>query len=455
MKKTIIFFLILSFAFITIGLPLHYMNLKNPEKTRFIKDLIPNQFKSFLKKTFFFIPEYIRQHELLLGYYKKGQILEQKLDKVMQKKDMVNEEIFPQTQFMKINYKEILVDGLDKRDSFLNPSDKKNSPFYIETLNEKTILIAANGAALFYETPKLLGKEKLDKFEIKNNLPENITVTDSLVFKNQIFVAFVNQNKACDSMEIFYAEINLDFLNFKEFYLQGSIGECYNEMPLGGRMAVYDDAGHPSILISIKDINKKNYFLLDQYNKNLEYKFCIILLIDIKTKETRPITSGHRNPHGLLVNEKNIILSTEHGPRGGDEVNKIVEGKNYGWPLASYGENYKDNLDAADKFSFKKNHSQYGFKEPIYSFVPSIAISQIIQVPEEFSSRWQNSYLITSLKGLSIYRVVFDENYSRIITMEKIKIGKRIRDISYNKKYNCFFLALENESGSIGVFRAD
>ena len=455
MKKTIIFFLILSFAFITIGLPLHYMNLKNPEKTRFIKDLIPNQFKSFLKKTFFFIPEYIRKHELLLGYYKKGQILEQKLDKVMQKKDMVNEEIFPQTQFMKINYKEILVDGLDKRDSFFPSIYKKNSPFFIETLNEKTILISANGTALFYETPKLLGKEKLDKFEIKNNLPKNITVTDSLLFKNQIFVSFVNENKACDNMQIFYAEINLDFLNFKEFYLQGSIGECYNKMPLGGRMAVYDDAGHPSILISIKDINKKNYFLLDQYNKNLIFKFGIILLIDIKTKETRPITSGHRNPHGLLVNEKNIILSTEHGPRGGDEVNKIVEGKNYGWPLASYGENYKDNLDAADKFSFKKNHSQHGFKEPIYSFVPAIAISQIIQVPEEFSSRWQNSYLITSLKDLSIYRVVFDENYSRIITMEKIKIGKRIRDISYNKKYNCFFLALENESGSIGVFRAD
>ena len=156
MKKTIIFFLILSFAFIAIGLPLHYMNLKNPEKIRFIKDLIPNQFKSFLKKTFFFIPEYITKHELLLGYHKEAQIVEQKLIKVMQEKDMINEEIFPQTQFMKINYKEILVDGLDKRDPFLNPSDKKNSPFFIETLNEKTILISANGTALFYETPKLL-----------------------------------------------------------------------------------------------------------------------------------------------------------------------------------------------------------------------------------------------------------------------------------------------------------
>ena len=45
---------------------------------------------------------------------------------------------------------------------------------------------------------------------------------------------------------------------------------------------------------------------------------------------------------------------------------------------------------------------------------------------------------------------MFDENYSRVITMEKMRIGKRIRDIAYNKKYNSFLLALENESGSVG-----
>ena len=78
-----------------------------------------------------------------------------------------------------------------------------------------------------------------------------------------------------------------------------------------------------------------------------------------------------------------------------------------------------------------------------------IATSQIIQVPEEFSSKWQSSYLITTLRGLSIHRVVFDENYSRVITMEKIRIGKRIRDIAYNKKYNSFlsFHALWGDLG--------
>ena len=49
---------------------------------------------------------------------------------------------------------------------------------------------------------------------------------------------------------------------------------------------------------------------------------------------------GHRNPQGLLVFD-NIVLSTEHGPRGGDEINKIMFGKNYGWPISSYGKIWK------------------------------------------------------------------------------------------------------------------
>ena len=164
------------------------------------------------------------------------------------------------------------------------------------------------------------------------------------------------------------------------------------------------------------------------YNKKKE---TIMLLINLKTKKSRPFIVGHRNPQGLFVNEKNIIISTEHGPRGGDEINKIIEGNHYGWPSRSYGEGGEN---------FVSNHSKYGFTEPIYAFLPGIAISQIIQVPVAFSPRWPNSYLVTTLNGVSIYRVVFDENYSRIITMEKMRIGKRIRDIAYNKKYNLFLL---------------
>ena len=67
--------------------------------------------------------------------------------------------------------------------------------------------------------------------------------------------------------------------------------------------------------------------------------------------------------------EDNLILSTEHGPYGGDEINKITFKKNYGWPIASYGRHYYDNEDDKDKryelSPLKKSHSKNGFIEPL------------------------------------------------------------------------------------------
>ena len=67
------------------------------------------------------------------------------------------------------------------------------------------------------------------------------------------------------------------------------------------------------------------------------------------------------------------------------------------------------------KFTFKKNHD--GFNEPIFSFVPSIGISQIIKLPNSFNPKWENNYLLSSLAGNSIYRIKFSENFDKIIIL--------------------------------------
>ena len=68
-----------------------------------------------------------------------------------------------------------------------------------------------------------------------------------------------------------------------------------------------------------------------------------------------------------------------------------------------------------------KSHADNGFEEPIYSFVPSIGISQLIEIPNDFSQQWQNNYFVTSLRNLSLYRVKFDQSFSKILTMEKLE----------------------------------
>jgi len=111
-----------------------------------------------------------------------------------------------------------------------------------------------------------------------------------------------------------------------------------------------------------------------------------------------------------------VILETEHGPKGGDEINKIIYKGNYGWPISSYGKKYKS------EETYKKSHKQFGFQEPIFSFVPSIGISQIIDLENNFSKKWQNNFLISSLRGQSIYRIKFDDTYNKVLFIEKIRI---------------------------------
>ena len=97
---------------------------------------------------------------------------------------------------------------------------------------------------------------------------------------------------------------------------------------------------------------KKILFTIGDYRSNRIKKiplaqdensiFGKTLLIDLETKEYKIIfTKGHRNPQRLYYDKQdNIIVSTEHGPYGGDEINILKIGKNYGWPIASYGEKY-------------------------------------------------------------------------------------------------------------------
>ena len=70
------------------------------------------------------------------------------------------------------------------------------------------------------------------------------------------------------------------------------------------------------------------------------------------------------------------------------------------------------------KQALKKNHKKYNYEEPVFSFVPSIGISQIIDLENNFSKKWQNNFLISSLRGQSIYRIKFDDTYNKVLFIE-------------------------------------
>ncbi len=131
---------------------------------------------------------------------------------------------------------------------------------------------------------------------------------------------------------------------------------------------------------------------------------------------------GHRNPQGLAHSiADGSLWATEHGPRGGDELNHIEPGANYGWPLATHGLNY-DGTPAAPA-----SHAP-GTRQPVKHWTPSIATSPLHFYAGDAFPRWKNNLFLGSLAQQQLWR--FETNDGRIVAEELIweKLG-RIRDI--------------------------
>ena len=147
-----------------------------------------------------------------------------------------------------------------------------------------------------------------------------------------------------------------------------------------------------------------------------------IIRLDLETGKARHFTKGHRNPQGLTMDRNGVLWSTEHGPRGGDELNVIVEGKNYGWPHVSLGTDY-----GSKDLGFSTNQGRHeGYEKPVYAWTPSIGVSNLVSL-RDFHERWNGDLIVTSLTGNAMHRLRL--NGTSVILDETIMVDRRIRDI--------------------------
>lgn len=134
---------------------------------------------------------------------------------------------------------------------------------------------------------------------------------------------------------------------------------------------------------------------------------------------------GHRNIQGLAIHPlTGELWANEMGPQGGDELNRIESGKNYGWPIISYGEEYTG-LPIGDGISFKD-----GLEQPIYYWDPVIAPAGMIFYNSNVIKEWENNLFISGLKSQHIARLLIEDN--KVIGEERIaeSEGQRFRDIA-------------------------
>jgi glucose/arabinose dehydrogenase len=133
---------------------------------------------------------------------------------------------------------------------------------------------------------------------------------------------------------------------------------------------------------------------------------------------------GHRDPEGAAINPlTGELWMVEHGPRGGDELNIIRAGRNYGWPLISYGNEYST-APIGDGL-----RTQDGLEQPIYFWVPSIAPSGMLFYTGDLFPEWQGDLFVGSLVAQHLTRLVLDGD--RVVAEERLLVerGQRIRDV--------------------------
>ena len=160
---------------------------------------------------------------------------------------------------------------------------------------------------------------------------------------------------------------------------------------------------------------------------------------------------GHRNPQGLAIHpETGDVWITEHGPQGGDELNRIVRGANFGWPVIGFGVNYGSGL-AIHEGTMRK-----GMQAPSHVWVPSIATSGLLFYTGDRFPSWRGSFFAGGLAGERVTRLGVADDAKRIVGAERLisDLG-RIRDIRQGPD-GLIYVATEARGGALtGIVRLE
>jgi hypothetical protein len=339
----------------------------------------------------------------------------------------------------------------------------KNSA-YIDFFAEGMVYVAANGVFFYLENHGCDSCFTMN--HIKSNIQEVVTfpgffeestfgIKDIFIEDNIIYISCTLKKNDGYNTSIFSAEMNAERLVFSPFFIphefiktENDYGS-FNAHQSGGRIS---QGRKDSVLLSIGEYQYRDKA---QSDTSINGK---ILSISKKTGGYRIVSKGHRNPQGLEFNEDlEIIVSTDHGPSGGDEINIDEEMdaiSNFGWPISSYGYHYgKENVVSIppegdpEKWTMQgsplyKSHAKYGFTEPLLFFEKNPGISQVKILAFDKSTKEIRIAVATMgydwalserpfARSILIYTIQLE---NKAIRLEKqYRVDERVRDLIYKK----------------------
>ena len=452
MKKIIKYFLILITFLYLLGL--YFLSENESNKfIKYIKDNFSYDIKIFLKNTIMYYP--IQYRELLFKASKYENLLKD-IETLKEEKEVLENKLnagkFEEIDKGEYKLKSLTIPYLNQ-----DTSRKNKKSGYIDFYLDKLIIVTGSGKFLYinkndFINNKFLVKEifsNIEKNEFFNNEIKWTGVKDIKIINNDVYISLTEEiKKNCYATSVFHSKFNYDFLNFNNILRPA---QCVNEnkkispfkffngYQTGGRLVLLNN----KIYLSTGDYNSWEF---PQEDDN---QFGKIIEINLNNHNHRNVAKGLRNPQGMAVYSlnNNSMIITDHGPKGGDEINilnleDLNETKNFGWPLASYGEHY--DLVPINNFTKKfsplyKSHTKFNFKEPTFYFKESIGISEVIK--NYYTEK--EEFFITSLKKKILY-VFSISPEQKVNLIKEINIGERIRDIIFDEDSRSYFLYLED-----------
>ena len=300
--------------------------------------------------------------------------------------------------------------------------------------------------------------DKLDNYLISDLVLDKKSdgktyVFDIIVSENKLYISFVNfynSSILCDKFSIISLDIDTDsgqLSNPKQFWTAKPCMHLLAGQWFGfsGRMAADDNHLYMIAGLIVAELytniypERNNSTLMNNLEDQLEKDqlFGRIIKIDKQSSNSESFARGFRSPGGLFLDKssgKTRIWATDHGPRGGDELNLIYQSQDYGWPYVSMGEPYIMHSDDSDGNVYRlptRYKSHDGYEAPFYYWTPSIGISQVIVLKEDLSSHddWvKGDVIVSSLKAKSLFHMKIGSNM-KVKSVEKIEIGHRIRSL--------------------------
>ena len=243
---------------------------------------------------------------------------------------------------------------------------------------------------------------------------------------------------------------NDELTNVVEIFSAQSVGFGH----YGGKL-VFDDEGYMFLVVGDRQAQTTGDLTIHPAQDTTNHNGTVMRLHDdgsvpddnpfVGSSDVLPEiwSFGHRSPQGLAIHpETGDLWETEHGPQGGDELNRIEPGFNYGWPVIGYGVNY-----GSTGSPIHVGIGQEGMRAPDHIWVPSIAASGLMIYSGDRFPGWRGSIFAGGLMGEQLARLHMSDDYREVIVEETLAYDMgRIRDVRQGPD-GYIYLAISDRSG--------